>query len=298
MARARNIKPSFFTNDDLGELKPLARLLFIGLWTIADYKGCFEYKPKRLKIQVLPYDDCNIEELANDLDKSGFISIYSVQGQQYGKVLNFSKHQNPHKNERDKGSLIPDIYEADQKKLTISDNLENIENNHDKNGTTPADSLFLIPDSGFPLTDSSNSDSGVSPASPKFTFKTALKKSGVSEEQASEFLAVRKAKKAVNTKNAFDSLVSEAEKANLTPAQAVDYCLKRQNPWGAFKASWFFNEQQNHQVNNPTHCYQTAAQKTAAEHDRWRQAEKQILGGYERDVTPKKTVLIEEVGHA
>ena len=159
MARARNIKPSFFTNDDLGELKPLARLLFIGLWTIADYKGCFEYKPKRLKIQVLPYDDCNIEELANDLDKSGFISIYSVQGQQYGKVLNFSKHQNPHKNERDKGSLIPDIYEADQKKPTISDNLENIENNHDQNGTNPADSLFLIPDSGFPLTDTRNSDS-------------------------------------------------------------------------------------------------------------------------------------------
>lgn len=298
MARARNIKPSFFTNDELGELKPLARLLFIGLWTIADYKGCFEYKPKRLKVQVLPYDDCNIEELVSDLDKSGFISIYSVRGQQYGKVVNFNKHQNPHKNEKDKGSLLPDIYEADEKKPEFSENLENIENNLDKNGTAPADSLFLIPDSGFPLTDSSNSDSGVSPASPKFTFKTALKKSGVSEEQATEFLAVRKAKKAVNTKNAFDSLVSEAEKANLTPAQAVDYCLKRQNPWGAFKASWFFNEQQNGQSGHTQPTYQTAAQKTAAEHDRWRQAEKQILGGYERDVTPKKTVLIEEVGHA
>lgn len=296
MARARNIKPSFFTNDELGELKPLARLLFIGLWTIADYKGCFEYKPKRLKVQVLPYDDCNIEELVSDLDKSGFISIYSVRGQQYGKVVNFNKHQNPHKNEKDKGSLLPDIYEADEKNPEFSENLENIENNLDKNGTAPADSLFLIPDSGFPLTDSSNSDSGVSPASPKFTFKTALKKSGVSEEQATEFIAVRKAKKAVNTKNAFDSLVSEAEKANLTPAQAVDYCLKRQNPWGAFKASWFFNEQQNHQVNNPNHGYQTSQQRTASEMDRWRQAEQQAFG--ERDVTPKKSVLIEEVGHA
>ena len=101
---------------------------------------------------------------------------------------------------------------------------------------------------------------------------------------------------AVNTKNAFDSLVSEAEKANLTPAQAIDYCLKRQNPWGAFKASWFFNEQQNHQVNNPVHGYQTSQQRTASEMDRWRQAEQQAFG--ERDVTPKKSVLIEEVGHA
>ena len=109
-------------------------------------------------------------------------------------------------------------------------------------------------------------------------------------------MAVRKAKKAVNTKNAFDSLVSEAEKANLTPAQAVDYCLKRQNPWGGFKASWFFNEQQNHQTNNPIHGYQTSQQRTANEHDRWRQAEQQAFG--ERDVTPKKPLLIEEVGHA
>ncbi len=44
--------------------------------------------------------------------------------------------------------------------------------------------------------------------------------------------------------------------------------------------------------------YQTSQQRTASEMDRWRQAEQQILGGGELDVTPKKPVLIEEVGHA
>ena len=39
MARARNIKPGFFTNDELGELSPLARLAFIGLWGQADFNG-------------------------------------------------------------------------------------------------------------------------------------------------------------------------------------------------------------------------------------------------------------------
>lgn len=290
MARARNIKPSFFTNDELSELPPLARLLFIGLWTIADFKGCFEYKPKRLKVQLLPYDDCDIEQLVSALDKSRFISIYSVQGQTFGKVLNFNKHQNPHKNEKEKGSDIPDIYQNDAENVMFSDNLEVIEINHDQNGSDPADSLNLIPDSCSPITDTPVS------VSPKFVFKSELKKLGVSEEQATEFMQVRKAKKAVNTKNAFDSLVSEAEKANLTPAQAVDYCLKRQNPWGAFKASWFFNEQQNHQANNPIHGYQTSQQRTASEMDRWRQAEREAFG--ERDVTPKKSLLIEEVGHA
>ena len=289
MARARNIKPAFFTNDELSELPPLARLLFIGLWTIADYKGCFEYKPKRLKVQLLPYDDCDIEQLVSALDKSRFISIYSVQGQTFGKVLNFNKHQNPHKNEKEKGSDIPDIYQNDAENVMFSDNLEDIEINHDQNGSDPADSLNLIPDSCSPITDTPVS------VSPKFVFKSELKKLGVSEEQASEFMQVRKAKKAVNTKNAFEMLIAESQKANLSLDQAIDYCLKRQNPWGAFKAAWYVNEQIENQNPNQ-HTFQTAAQKTAAEHDRWRQAEQQAFG--ERDVTPKKSLLIEEVGHA
>lgn len=289
MARARNIKPQFFTNDELSELPPLARLLFIGLWTIADFKGCFEYKPKRLKVQLLPYDDCDIEQLVSALDKSRFISIYSVQGQTFGKVLNFNKHQNPHKNEKEKGSDIPDIYQNDAKNVMFSDNLEDIEINHDQNGSDPADSLNLIPDSCSPITDTPVS------VSPKFVFKSELKKLGVSEEQASEFMQVRKAKKAVNTKNAFEMLIAESQKANLSLDQAIDYCLKRQNPWGAFKAAWYVNEQiENQNPNQP--AYQTSQQRTASEMDRWKQAEKQVFG--ERDVTPKKSLLIEEVGHA
>ena len=108
-------------------------------------------------------------------------------------------------------------------------------------------------------------------------------------------MQVRKAKKAVNTKNAFEMLIAESQKANLSLDQAIDYCLKRQNPWGAFKAAWYVNEQIENQNPNQ-HTFQTAAQKTAAEHDRWRQAEQQAFG--ERDVTPKKSLLIEEVGHA
>lgn len=289
MARARNIKPQFFTNDELSELPPLARLLFIGLWTIADFKGCFEYKPKRLKVQLLPYDDCDIEQLVSALEKSRFISIYSVQGQTFGKVLNFNKHQNPHKNEKEKGSDIPDIYQNDAENVMFSDNLEDIEINHDQNGSDPADSLNLIPDSCSPITDTPVS------VSPKFVFKSELKKLGVSEEQASEFMQVRKAKKAVNTKNAFEMLIAESQKANLSLDQAIDYCLKRQNPWGAFKAAWYVNEQIENQNPNQ-HTFQTAAQKTASEHNRWRQAEQQAFG--ERDVTPKKSLLIEGVGHA
>lgn len=147
MARARNIKPSFFQNEELGELSPITRLAFIGMWTIADFKGCIEFRPKRLKIQLLPYDNCDLEEIAINLDKSGLIRLYSVQGQQYIKIINFEKHQNPHKNEREAGSEIPD-YTVE---ASVHAGFKGFQNNPEENGTAPADSLFLIPSSLTPL---------------------------------------------------------------------------------------------------------------------------------------------------
>ncbi|WP_411686946.1 hypothetical protein [Acinetobacter indicus] len=328
MARARNIKPSFFTNDELVELEPIYRLLFIGLWLLADREGRLENRPKKIKMELFPADNIDVMSSLDDLQKTGFISLYNCYETNVIQINNFAKHQAPHGLEKDSDLPNEDgtytTYKRNQNKTINGDaifisreqwleskgltekkrnDFRQLTSKTVKNGSETVlehNKNALNPDSLNPeslnLNDESNTDSSIKSASPKFTFKTALKKSGVSEEQATEFMAVRKAKKAVNTKNAFDSLVSEAEKANLTPAQAVDYCLKRQNPWGAFKASWFFNEQQNHQVNNPNHGYQTSQQRTASEMDRWRQAEQQAFG--ERDVTPKKSALIEEVGHA
>ena len=52
MARARNIKPSFFMNENLAECDPLARILFVGLWTLADRDGRLEDRPKPLRVQA------------------------------------------------------------------------------------------------------------------------------------------------------------------------------------------------------------------------------------------------------
>lgn len=150
MARARNIKPSFFQNEDLADLSPLARLAFIGMWTIADFKGCIEFRPKRLKVQLLPYDECDMEQIAAALDKSGFIRMYSVGESRYLKIIGFERHQNPHKNERDSGSDIPDIQES----VIQNNGLQNIQNNPEQNGTAPADSLIPLPDSPILIPDS------------------------------------------------------------------------------------------------------------------------------------------------
>lgn len=163
MARARNIKPSFFTHDALADNDPLGRLLFIGLWTIADYKGELEWRPKRVKAQIMPYDECDIEALAINLEKTGFVRFYSVGGADYIHIVNFDKHQNPHKNERDKGSDVPAI--TDENSIGHSqvidsngeyEESEQIEINPDRDGSNPADSFFLIPDSCSLIPDSGN----------------------------------------------------------------------------------------------------------------------------------------------
>jgi hypothetical protein len=146
MARARNIKPAFFQNEELGELQPIERLAFIGMWTIADFRGCIEAKFKRLKIQLLPYDDCDIETIVKNLEYSRFIRMYSVRGQTYIKIINFEKHQNPHKNERESGSEIPDISEGEEIVNEIN-KMEQDGTKPDLIGTTRADSLLLIPSS-------------------------------------------------------------------------------------------------------------------------------------------------------
>lgn len=108
MARARNIKPGFFKNEDLCELSPLARLLFAGLWTLADREGRLEDRPKRIKPDTLPYDKCNIDELLQSLHDNGFILRYQSDGHKYIQIITWNKHQNPHVKEG--ASTIPAPY--------------------------------------------------------------------------------------------------------------------------------------------------------------------------------------------
>ncbi len=105
MARARNIKPGFFSNEDLVELPFGTRLLFIGLWTIADRAGRLEDRPKRIKMALFPADDLDVNQALNDLQAMGFLIRYEVDGARFIQVTSFEKHQNPHRDE--KASAIP-----------------------------------------------------------------------------------------------------------------------------------------------------------------------------------------------
>jgi hypothetical protein len=94
--RARNLKPGFFKNDVLAECEPLARILFEGLWCMADREGRLECHPKRIKAEILPYDNCDIVKLIGQLRDKGFVTVYKIENDFYLEIPTFTQHQNCH----------------------------------------------------------------------------------------------------------------------------------------------------------------------------------------------------------
>jgi len=105
MAYIRTIKATFFTSDDIVSLSPLARLLYIALWTEADRDGRLTWRPGNFKLRFLPGDACDINELCSELLNSGLVVIYPVDGKTYAEIPSFTRHQVI--NSRERKSTLP-----------------------------------------------------------------------------------------------------------------------------------------------------------------------------------------------
>jgi hypothetical protein len=225
MARARNIKPGFFTNDELGELPALARLLWIGLWTICDRDGRCEDRPKKIKAEVLPYDECDADALLRLLAERGFIQRYEADGLRCIQVVNWSKHQNPHVKESP--STIPAPCEHQTSTVQAPEK--------EKPCTEHAG---LIPDSGFRIPDSPS----LSPDSSSPTVRREPRSRpperpvDVDRQAWDDWTALRKAKRAPITETVIAGARAEAEKAGMTlTAFLCEWCARGSQ---GLKADW------------------------------------------------------------
>ena len=108
MARTRSVKPSFFKNEFLAECEPMARLLFVGLWTLADSQGRMEFRPMRIKAELFPYENCDILGLLKQLADRGFVRAYESDNVKVLEIPTFGDHQRCHPDERDEGLPAPD----------------------------------------------------------------------------------------------------------------------------------------------------------------------------------------------
>lgn len=105
MSRSRNLKPGFFKNELLVEQPFEYRLLFAGLWTLADRDGLLEDRPTRIKMELFPADNVDVNAGLDALQEAGFILRYEAEGKRCIAVLAWAKHQNPHHKEVE--SVLP-----------------------------------------------------------------------------------------------------------------------------------------------------------------------------------------------
>ena len=137
--RARNIKPGFFINEQLAECCFAARILFEGLWCLADRDGRLNDKPRKIKVLVFPYDDVDTEALLNELATNNLIVRYEVEGNQYIEIPTFLKHQKPHPKETK--SVIPPSQVCTSSYLGNTQTIPRYEPTNTMDTSSPAESL-------------------------------------------------------------------------------------------------------------------------------------------------------------
>lgn len=97
MARIRSIKPEFFTSETLASVSRDSRLLFIGLWPIADDYGCLLDIPRRILGDVFPHDkdmtDAQIDAMLSALAAAGLIVRHRLKKMAIIVVCGWDEHQ-------------------------------------------------------------------------------------------------------------------------------------------------------------------------------------------------------------
>lgn len=130
MSRIRTIKPELFRHEVLFEAEvefqlPL-RIAFAGLFTCCDKEGRFRWRPRQLKLDILPYDDVDFSRVLDALATRGFIVKYEVNHEYYGCIPSWKKHQ--HINGKEMDSTIPPP--AENSFISLSKPEDDIKNPH------------------------------------------------------------------------------------------------------------------------------------------------------------------------
>ena len=107
--RIRTIKPEFFNHTGIYDLEvetslPI-RIAFAGLWCAADREGRFRWEPRRLGVQILPYDQVDFSRVLDALATRGFVVKYASKEGEFGYIPSFTRHQVI--NNREKASELP-----------------------------------------------------------------------------------------------------------------------------------------------------------------------------------------------
>jgi hypothetical protein len=99
MARKRTIDPDLWTDAKVTQLSVPARLLYIGLISIADDEGRFEWNAVQIRNRVLP-DGASAADIGAwlaEIEAQELVGVYAVDGKSYGYHPAWHRHQSTSK---------------------------------------------------------------------------------------------------------------------------------------------------------------------------------------------------------
>ncbi len=92
--RIRTVKPEFWQSEKVASVSRDARLMFIGLWGLADDHGRLRANAALIRGQLFPYDDeHDVAGWLAELVEAGLVQVYQVDGCSYAAIPGFAEHQ-------------------------------------------------------------------------------------------------------------------------------------------------------------------------------------------------------------
>lgn len=175
--RARNIKPALFKNELLGKADPLYTILFEGLWCMSDREGRLKDRPGQIKGEIFPYRDVDVEAMLGWLIEHKFVDRYMTKRGSVLSVIEFLKHQRPHKNEAP-SELLPKKQRLKTPKTSTIGGRASANGGQTRSDSGSLIPSSLIPDTGYLIPDPGSRIPGHPPAAsvrPLEGSKTILK---------------------------------------------------------------------------------------------------------------------------
>lgn len=138
MPRQRFIWPSIWTSENFLELTFRQRLLFIGMFSLADDTGRIKASPRTLKASIFPGDDISQSDIEEDLETLCLTKSISIYETEQGKIALFPSWKEFQKPKYAQPSKLPSTGSIvdysnkvfkDPDKVLIPDNNNNVSPN-------------------------------------------------------------------------------------------------------------------------------------------------------------------------
>ena len=118
MARKRMIDPNIWQSEDFSKLSTLGKLVFIGLFSLADDEGRGRCNPVYLKSTLFPYEEgirsADIDKTLSEISSNMSVIFYTYDGSSYYSLLSWNTFQ---KIDRPSESKIPEYDENTMERL-------------------------------------------------------------------------------------------------------------------------------------------------------------------------------------